>query len=204
MDRSTLRAALGTSQADHLASLARGVDDRPVEPAREAKSLGHEETFARDTHVVSEMRTHLVRLADAVASRLRAAGVGARTLTLKVRFSDGFHTVTRSTTAAEPIDQADEIVELLQPLLDTIDASPGIRLVGVTGSNLSAVFHQLTLAEAADVVPDHGAKSDALDRIRDRFGTDAIGPASAITGGKLRNVKRGGQQWGPDHREVDR
>ena len=144
------------------------------------------------------MRTHLVRLGDAVASRLRAAGVGARTLTLKVRFSDGFHTVTRSTTATEPIDQADSIVGLLQPLLDAIDPSPGIRLVGVTGSNLAPVFHQLTLAEAADDAPEHRAKSDALDRIRERFGADAIGPASAVQGGKVRNVKRGGQQWGPD------
>ena len=199
LDEPTVVNSLGRGTGAHLLALANGLDDRPVEVSREAKSIGHEETFARDTYLVSEMRTHLVRLADAVASRLRAAGVGARTLTLKVRYTDGFHTITRSTTAAEPIDQADAIVELLQPLLDTIDPSPGIRLVGVSGSNLAPAFHQLTLAEAADEVPDHGAKSDALDRIRSRFGADAIGPASAITGGKVRNVKRGGQQWGPDH-----
>ena len=199
LDEPTVINSLGRGTGAHLLALANGLDDRPVEVSREAKSIGHEETFARDTYLVSEMRTHLVRLADAVASRLRAAGVGARTLTLKVRYTDGFHTITRSTTAAEPIDQADAIVELLQPLLDTIDPSPGIRLVGVSGSNLAPAFHQLTLAEAADEVPDHGAKSDALDRIRSRFGADAIGPASAITGGKVRNVKRGGQQWGPDH-----
>jgi len=198
VDQRILATALGRAQADHLAALAVGHDDRPVETGRDAKSIGHEETFARDTHSASEMRTHLVRLGDAVASRLRAAGVGARTLTLKVRFSDGFHTVTRSTTATEPIDQADSIVGLLQPLLDAIDPSPGIRLVGVTGSNLAPVFHQLTLAEAADDAPEHRAKSDALDRIRERFGADAIGPASAVQGGKVRNVKRGGQQWGPD------
>ena len=192
-----LTTALGPNQARHLSALAVGADDRDVEPDRDAKSIGHEETFARDTHSVSEMRTHLVRLADAVASRLRAAGIGARTLTVKVRFSDGFHTVTRSTTATEPIDQADTIVDLLQPLLDTIDPSPGIRLVGVHGSNLAPVFHQLTLAEAADDAPEHGAKGAALDRIRDRFGADAIGPASAVRGGQVRNVKRGGQQWGP-------
>ena len=46
--------------------------------------------------------------------------------------------------------------------------------------------------------PPHGATDAALDEIRDRFGADAIGPASAVRGGAVRNVKRGGQQWGPD------
>ncbi len=200
VDRSTLRAALGHSQADHLASLARGLDDRPVEPAREAKSIGHEETFASNTYLPSEMRTHLVRLADSVASRLRRADVGARTLTLKVRFDDGFHTITRSTTAAEPVDQAEMMVALLQPIVDGIDPSPGVRLVGVSASNLAAVHHQLTFDEATAAASgsDFGAREAALDRIRDRFGVDAIGPASAVQGGRIRNVKRGGQQWGPD------
>ena len=201
VDRSTLRAALGRSQADHLAALALGEDDRPVEPARDAKSIGHEETFASNTYLAAEMRTHLVRLADAVASRLRRAEVGARTLTLKIRFDDGFHTITRSTTATEPVDQAETIVALLQPILDSVDPSPGVRLVGVSGSNLAVVHHQLTFDEAADGRADFGAREAAVDRIRDRFGADAIGPASAVRGGRVRNVRRGGQQWGPDQPE---
>ena len=198
VDRRGLGAALGENQAKHLLALAVGADDRPVEPDRDAKSIGHEETFASNTHLVSEMRTHLVRLADAVASRLRKAGVGARTLTLKVRFDDGFTTITRSTTGSEAIDSAEVIVALLGPIMDTLDPSPGVRLVGVSGSNLGPVFHQLTLDEAADGARVHGAADAALDVIRDRFGADAIGPASAVKGGKVRNVKRGGQQWGPD------
>lgn len=197
VDEATLATCIGRSQARHLAALARGIDDRPVETEREAKSIGHEETFASNTHSVGEMRTHLVRLADAVASRLRKAGVGARTLTLKIRFDDGFTTITRSTTAAEAIDSADVIVAVLRPIMDTIDPSPGVRLVGVSGSNLGQVFHQLTLDDAAEAA-EFGATDDALDRIRERFGADAIGPASAVKGGKVRNVKRGGQQWGPD------
>ncbi len=198
VDRTAVVAALGQNQADHLIALSTGSDDRPVEPDRDAKSIGHEETFASNTYFVSEMRTHLVRLADAVASRLRKAGVGARTLTLKVRFDDGFTTITRSTTGSEAIDSAEVIVAMLEPIMDTIDPSPGIRLVGVSGSNLGPVFHQLTLDEAADDAPVRGATDAALDVIRDRFGADAIGPASAVQGGKVRNVKRGGQQWGPD------
>jgi len=197
IDEAVLGAALGRSQAGHLMALARGADDRPVEPSREAKSIGHEETFARNTHSATEMRTHLVRLADAVASRLRKAGVGARTLTLKVRFDDGFTTITRSATGPEAIDSGEVIVAMLGPIMETIDPTPGVRLVGVSGSNLGPVFHQLTLDEAADDAPELGATNDALDRIRERFGADAIGPASSVRGGRVRNVKRGGQQWGP-------
>jgi DNA polymerase-4 len=198
VDRRALGAVLGQNQAKHLLALAVGADDRPVEPDRDAKSIGHEETFASNTHTPSEMRTHLVRLADAVASRLRKAGVGARTLTLKVRFDDGFTTITRSTTGSEAIDSAEVIVAMLGPIMDTLDPSPGVRLVGVSGSNLGPVFHQLTLDEAVEGAPVHGAADAALDVIRDRFGANAIGPASAVKGGKVRNVRRGGQQWGPD------
>jgi DNA polymerase-4 len=198
VDRTAVAASLGANQADHLIALSTGFDERPVEPDREAKSIGHEETFASNTHEVAEMRTHLVRLADAVASRLRQAGMGARTLTLKVRFDDGFTTITRSTTGSEAVDSAEVILAMLGPIMEVIDPSPGIRLVGVSGSNLGPVFHQMTLDEAADDAPAHGATDAALDVIRGRFGADAIGPASAVHGGKVRNVKRGGQQWGPD------
>jgi DNA polymerase IV len=197
VDPAVLASALGRAQAEHLLALALGVDDRAVEPEREAKSISHEETFEANVTEASELRTHLVRLADAVAARLRHAGVGARTLTAKVRFDDGFRTITRSTTCREPVDQAETIIALLQPILDGIDPSPGIRLLGVGGSNLAAVHHQLTLEDAADDHVEHGAREAALDQIRERFGVDAIGRASSIRAGKVRNVKRGEQQWGP-------
>jgi DNA polymerase-4 len=201
LDERTIVATLGRASGSHLLALANGIDDRPVQVSRDAKSIGHEETYARDTHSRSEVRSHIVRLADAVAARLRAAGVGARTLTLKVRYSDGFHTITRSTTAREPTDQAAEIVALLDPVLETIDPTPGIRLLGVSGSNLGPVFRQLTLEEAADN-GRHTPAGGALDAIRERFGGDAIGPASALREGPVRNVKRGGQQWGPEARKA--
>jgi DNA polymerase IV len=197
VDAATIEAALGRSQGRHLLALARGVDDRPVEPERDAKSIGHEETFESNVTEPAGMRTHLVRLADAVATRLRHTGVGARTFTLKIRFDDGFHTITRSTTGPEPADQADTIVAMLQPILDAVDPSPGVRLLGVSGSNLAPVHHQLTLDEIADEGPRYGAREAALDEIRGRFGADAIGPASLLKDGRIRNVKRGEQQWGP-------
>lgn len=201
VDAKTLAASLGAASATHLLALARGADDRPVEPDREAKSISHEETYEHDLVTLTELRTELARLSDAVASRLRRAGVGARTVTLKLRFSTDFRTITRSTTATEPLDQAESIVALLAPILTTVDPSPGVRLLGVGGSNLARAHHQLSFEEALGDVAEHGARGAALDQIRERFGTDAIGPASAVRGGAMRPVERGGQQWGPNRPE---
>jgi DNA polymerase-4 len=198
VDESALAAALGATQAHHLLFLSQGIDDRPVEPEREAKSISHEETYATNKVDHDELRRELVRLADAVASRLRGAGVGARTLTLKLRFDTGFQTITRSVTCSQPVDLAPEIVGLLAPLLETIDPSPGVRLLGVGGSNLGPSTRQLSLDDLLDGQPDWVATTEALDQIRDRFGSGAIGPASALRSGRLRVVRRGEQQWGPD------
>ena len=197
VDEAVLATALGPSQARHLFALARGIDDRPVEPEREAKSIGHEETFETNKHELSELRRELVRLSDAVAQRLRRADVGARTLTLKLRFDTGFQTITRSVTCAQPTDLAPEIVAILAPLLEAIDPSPGVRLLGVSGSNLGPVSRQLTLDDAAAPIPDWVAATEALDEIRQRFGASSIGPASALEDGRLRIVRPGEQQWGP-------
>jgi DNA polymerase-4 len=198
LDESVVVAALGRAAGGHLLALSRGVDDRPVEVHRDAKSIGHEETFAANLHTVDELDRHLVRLSDGVARRLRDAALGARTLTLKIRFDDGFRTVTRSVTRADTTDVAHEIVAALRPVLREIDPGPGVRLLGVAGSNLGPVHRQLSLDELVPDAPDWSATSGALDQIRARFGEGAIGPASSLDAGELRIVKRGEQQWGPE------
>ncbi|MGA9279267.1 DNA polymerase IV [Ilumatobacter sp.] len=197
IDHAVITTALGANQARHLAALAVGADDRPVEPDREAKSIGHEETYPVDKHTPAELRSELVRLADAVAQRMRGQGVAARTWQLKVRFA-GFTTITRSVTTGDFIDRAPDIIELVGPLLDVIDPTPGVRLLGVSGSNLGAPAAQLSFDDLDDTAPDFGATTEALDAIRQRFGESAIGRASAVRGGKVRVVRRGAQQWGPD------
>jgi DNA polymerase-4 len=197
VDEAVLANGLGQSQARHLLGLAQGIDDRSVEPEREAKSIGHEETFEANKHEFSELRRELVRLSDAVAQRLRRADVGARTLTLKLRFDTGFQTITRSVTCTQPTDLAPEIVAILGPLLEAIDPSPGVRLLGVSGSNLGPMSRQLTLDDVQTQVPDWAAATEALDEIRRRFGAASIGPASALEDGGLRIVRPGEQQWGP-------
>ena len=198
IDRSTLAAGLGPRQADHLAALAEGRDDRPVEPERAAKSISHEETYTENKHQHGELQRELVRLADAVAARLRSSGVGARTLTLKLRFDTGFQTITRSVTCPDPVELAPEIVALLGPLLEAVDPSPGIRLLGVAGSNLGPSNRQLSLDDLVADTPDWASATQALDEIRHKFGASAIGPASALEAGRLRVVEQGEQQWGPD------
>ena len=199
----TLVAALGNAAGRHLYALSMAIDDRPVESDRAMKSIGHEETFARDLYDTAELRTELVRLTDAVATRLRAAGTGARTLTLKVRFA-GFITITRSTTLPSPIATAAAILDAVGPLLASIDPSPGVRLIGVHASNFGEPAEQLSLDDLftdSDRAPatDWTDASVAIDAIRERFGNSAIGPASTVSRGGLRLVKRGAQQWGPDH-----
>jgi DNA polymerase-4 len=144
-----------------------------------------------------------VRLADAVASRLRAGGFGARTVTLKVRFA-GFETITRSTTLPAPVDTAHAIVAVCGPMLATVDPGHGVRLVGVSCSNFGPVAEQLSmdalLGETAGVATagEWQAAEETLDAIRSKFGSGAIGPASAMAKGSLRLVRKGAQQWGPD------
>jgi DNA polymerase-4 len=203
IDLPVLATAIGANLANHLAALAVGADDREVEPDREAKSVGHEETYPHDKYTPRELRRELVRLADAVAQRMRNQQVAARTWQLKVRFA-GFVTITRSVTTGDFINRAPDILELVGPVLDAIDPSPGVRLLGLSGSNLGPPSTQMTFDDLDNTIPDVAAATDALDAIRERFGHGAIGPASAVSGGKLRTVRRGSQQWGPDEPSAPR
>lgn len=202
LSEAALVASVGTAHGRHLHRLAWAIDDRPVEVDRAMKSLGHEETFAADLHTHEELRRELVRLADGVAGRLRAHGAGARTLALKVRFA-GFHTITRATTLLNPVDTAHAILQAVEPLLQRIDPTPGVRLLGVTASNFAEPSEQLSLdallAEQPTAGRDWQAAEETVDAIRSRFGAAAIGPASTVGKGGLRLVRKGAQQWGPDH-----
>jgi DNA polymerase-4 len=212
LDPHAVIGALGRAHGQHLVDLANGRDARAVEPDRDVKSIGHEETFAHDLHDLADLRRELQRLADAVAGRLRAAGTGARTLTLKVRDGD-FGTITRATTVGGAIDTADAIVRAVTPLLDQIDLAAGVRLLGVAASWFAAPAEQLGFDDLVGDAATAGTlgrsarwsdASRAIDGVRERFGAAAIGPASSVATApdgtrQVQVVRPGAQQWGPDH-----
>ncbi len=190
-------SALGQASGTHLLNLSMGIDDRDVEVDRDPKSIGHEETYPHDIHEHADLERELVRLSDAVASRLRRAGLGARTLTLKLRFA-GFRTITRSTTVPGAVSTGPELVAALRPILRDVDVSPGVRLLGVSTSNFAEPSQQLSLLDDPEIPAEPDKTASAIDEIRDRFGNASIGPASSIRRGKVDVVRKGAQQWGPD------
>jgi DNA polymerase IV len=129
-----LEAIVG-SLASWLVDLAHGRDDRAVEPNRAAKSAGSEETYASDLSSLSEIRQEIEKMARDVATWLERKSITARTVTIKVRYSD-FTTVTRSQSAPEPTSDAHAIVTRAIALLSKTDAGARpVRLLGVSVHN---------------------------------------------------------------------
>ena len=191
-----LVGAAGQANGRHLGQLARGVDPRPVVPDLRAKSIGHEETFPADLHDPAELEREVVRMADAVAWRLRRDRRAARTVTLKVRFGD-FRTITRSVTVPVPLDDAPALAAAARGLLREVDPAPGVRLLGVTGNGLVEADARQLSFDDVDGPAWHDA-SGAVDAIRERFGDAAIGPASSVGRQGLEVKRRGDAPWGPD------
>ncbi len=193
-------AALGAAAGRLLHQLANGIDDRPVVVNRLPRSISHEETFARDLHTTPELEAEATRLADAVARRLRTSDLQARTITLKLRYGD-FKTITRSVTLPDPTDGTRDLVAAARELLAQIDVAPGVRLLGVGASGLvETSARQLTfgLDVSEDGPQAHEAAERVSDRIRDRFGASAIGPAAALRDGRgMRSPSDADQRWGP-------
>ena len=210
-DESLLRHSLGEAHGKHLYALAHAIDDRPVDPNRGTKSIGNEETFSHDVTVLEDLRPHLIRLCESVAQRVRAAEVVAGTMTLKVKFSS-FQSITRSATPQRPLTTSQAMFAAVWSLLQEVDPSQGVRLLGVHASKLSASdqrFEQQSLFDTGMVLNsettttnavDNGSQttdpvsgerpedveqqwfdaSHAVDSIVERFGKDAIGPASTL------------------------
>ena len=133
-----LRAIVG-SAAEWLQQLAHGIDDRPVEPNRPRKSVGSENTFARDLRDLDDIRRAVDEMARDVAAWLTRKGVFGRTVTLKIRYSD-FTTITRSHSEPRATQNADAIAARALALLEKTEAGRRpVRLLGVSVHNLQEV-----------------------------------------------------------------
>ena len=153
-----LEASVGRAHGHHLHQLAHAVDPRRVSPDRVTKSVGHEETWAYDRYDATEMHAAAVRMADAVASRLRKSGFVGRTVTLKVRFGD-FTMITRSHTLPRPADTGAALARVATGLLERVDCSPGVRLLGVSVSSLAGPAGVGSEQLAFDIEDPTGAAS---------------------------------------------
>jgi DNA polymerase-4 len=171
-----LHARFGAS-GDALWRAARGIDNSPVIPEHEAKSLSREETFAQDVRDPATLRRELLRLSDSVAARLRRHNLQARTVGLKLRYPD-FTTLTRQATLADPTDASAVIFAQALALFEAAWNRRAVRLIGVVAANLSQPGRQLRLFEQDD--RRRALLEAALDRIRARFGDQAIQRASLL------------------------
>lgn len=122
----------------HLHRLAHGIDDREVEPEREIKSMGREETFDEDLLETLALRRELLDIATRTAARLRRHRLKGRTVTLKVKYSN-FRLVTREVTLPLGIDDGGEIFRQALTLLEKTEAGKKpVRLLGIYLSNFGA------------------------------------------------------------------
>lgn len=164
---------------EDLARHAQGRDDRPLETEREAKSISKETTFARDVDDRETLRRTLMELCDQVAVSLRRHGLHARTVKLKLRWPP-FETITRQTTLPAPTDLDGDIFAAAFGLFQAAwGRGRPVRLVGVGVSGLQAGARQLGLFEAAQD-SRHEKLAEAMDKIRSKYGWDAVRRASQI------------------------
>lgn len=187
-----LRRAFGDATARRFHQLSHGVDPRPVETERTRKSLGKEHTFARDVSERRRVETKLLELSVKVARRLRERALAGSTVTVKVRW-EGFDTVTRQTTVERAVDTVERIWPVARALFRQADRPERkVRLVGVY---LSGFGHsgtgQLGLFEASEGPSDDRRVAEAVDRLAQRYGDDAVTRAALLRQREERNRREG-------------
>jgi DNA polymerase-4 len=176
-----LRAIFGR-YTERVQQRAAGIDDRPVVPDQDEKQISAEETFDTDIRDHDRLRAELVRLADKASARLRARGLMASCVTVKIRRKD-FVTCTRQRRFDPPTQETRVITGIATGLLDGwLAAQPraALRLLGVGVSELAPAT-QLDLFTAPRTARNRELDA-AVDRIRERFGSVALKRASSLQG----------------------
>lgn len=175
----SLISALGQAAGTQLFELSWARDPRPVTTQRAEKSIGKEHTFNEDVTDAEKLKATLLFQADHVGAQLRKAQLEARTIGLKVTFSD-FESLTRSRTLPEATSVGREIHKVVCELLDELKTGGrAIRLIGVRAESLvDAGTQQLSL---------WGDEGDAwkeaeivMDQVGEKFGPDSVRPASFL------------------------
>ncbi|MFF6888904.1 DNA polymerase IV [Streptomyces sp. NPDC012421] len=171
---------LGRSHGASLYRMALGHDDRPVVAERDAKSVSVEDTFDIDLHDRLRIRLEVERLAERCVARLRGSGHSGRTIVLKVRRYD-FSTLTRSETLRGPTDDPLVVREAAERLLELVDTTGGVRLLGVGVSGL-ADYTQEDLFAQAEAEAEAGAGAADSSGTAAEAGRGAAGEAAGTPG----------------------
>ncbi len=169
--RELLERHLG-SEAERYWNLAHGIDHRVVTPDRDAKSIGHEQTFEVNVADPDEIRVVLMDQVEHVAQRLRKHGIQARGISLKIRYGD-FQTITRSRTLATSTNSTQELWQAARDVFNEWPFQP-VRLIGVSAERLSSGDEQMPLF--TDPERERQKKLDAVaDQINQKFQKRTIG-----------------------------
>ena len=167
----------------HMHQLSMGMDDRDVVPGHDVKSVGHEETFFQDILDKYAAKKELLALAYKVARRMRRKGVTARTVTLKVKYSD-FIQITRASTLPAPTDARLEIYSTVCHLLEKTEVGKRpVRLLGISISHLSFLDAESQLALFTRNTASQKRKdlNLALDSLYEKHGDKSVRPGRLFT-----------------------
>ena len=164
--------------------LAQGIDNSPVTPASEAKSMSKETTFLTNIAEKAILLKELLKISQAVGYMARKEGYKARTITLKIRFQD-FTTLNKSKTLENSTHLDNIIFKVILELLDKVNLKKGgVRLLGIKLSNLTSGNEIKQLKILRDEEDKKGDKleqlTQSLDEIREKFGSKAITRASLL------------------------
>lgn len=165
-----LSALLG-NQGPLLKALSLGIDERPIISSRQVKSIGDESTYEYDLTDRPTIDREIAIHSDIVAQRLRRHDLAARTISLKIRFAS-FKTIMRSLSLEEGTNLQETIDSACQTLLSRIPLTEGIRLIGVTASNLGAPLSIPSLFSDKEEKRARAAKT--MDSIQQKYGRKAL------------------------------
>jgi DNA polymerase-4 len=159
-------------------NMANGIDERPVVPNQEPKSIGRETTFRKDIDDPGILRSTMLLLSQRVAMNLRLKKYNGRVITLKVRFSD-FSTITRRLTLKNHTYGIFDIYRSAVYLLEKIDLNrKKIRLIGISVSSLKPSLISESIFYSGPSRDEN--LTDAINRISDKFGEDKLTLARII------------------------
>lgn len=181
----TLRHVVGAAAGNQLYQLAWGTDRTTLTPRRAdddpERSMGAEETFARDVADPVVIRRELLRLASKVTARMRRAELAGRTVAIRVRYSD-FTTITRSHSLPDPTDVTAEVHDTAVRLFDALTDRRRIRLVGVRVEGLRPRAGSQRQGVLGEREPGWSEADRAMDRVGMRFGRGAVRRATLLAG----------------------